>query len=392
MYELAAGGGVIPALVVAFLTIALGGIVGLWLRNLISPEDSAESAHELARVWAGWIVFASCITLLPGFIGKLDRLSFFKWFVGGGILVAIGYLLGWAYGEFFRFRNGHAHPAPPGKPTNMRRAEPVVDSGPHMPNAQLALFPPAFAANSGSDLEGYELAFATLGGGDDSARSSALDEHAIKDLEEKAYDQVGQELESNTVDRATWTKAFAQAGGDDKQTRVVYINLRVEKLVSSGMARLKAEQELAEKQAMDDARARAAAELQMIRALPGRISRGLVDANTACGAVGEMGMEFLNRCREADLGTLKEMIDRQPMLLAVADNEGNTALHIVAVSRGQEFIQYFLQAGANRNARNLFGDTPLDAAKSLLGMGSEAVAVLSAGGTSSPGSPASPSN
>jgi len=363
--------------------VGLGGVVGLWLRSLISPQGGAESAHELARVWAGWVIFASCITMLPGFIGKLDRLSFFKWFVGGGILVAVAYLLGWAYGNFFRFRDGDVRSSSARMPNHAPRAEPVANPSVYVPNAQLALFPPAYAPAPGLDFE--EHAIAALTGAAADSDSAALLENALNDVEEKAYDQVGQELETNTVDRATWTKAFAQAGGDDKQTRVVYIQLRVEKLVSSGTVRLKAEQDLAEKRAKDEARVRAAEDLQRSRALPGKISKGLVDAKTAADAVGDLGMQFLNLCRDADLKILKEMVERQPMLLAVADIEGNTALHIVSVSRGHEFIQYFLEAGANRNARNLFGDTPLDAAASLLGMNSDAVAILGSGRLSSSG-------
>lgn len=390
MYELAAGGGVITALVAALVTVGLGGLVGLWLRSLISPQGIAETAHEVARVWAGWVIFASCITMLPGFIGKLDGPSFFKWFVGGGVLVAVAYLLGWAYGNFFKFRNEDIYSAPPDRQIYRERAEPVADTGRQTPNAQLALFPPSFATPSGLDIEGQGVEGTTIEGGIASAAASSLQANARNDLEDKAYDQVGQELESNTVDRATWTKAFAQAGGDDKQTRVVYITLRVEKLVSAGVARLKAEQELAEKQAKEEAAAKAEEELQLIRALPGKISEGLIDAKTASDAVGDLGVKFLNMCREADLKTLKQMVERQPMLLAVADIEGNTALHIVSVTRGREFIEFFLQAGANRNARNLFGDTSLDAARSLLGMDSDAVAILGADAPPAPGNSAAP--
>lgn len=53
----------------------------------------------------------------------------------------------------------------------------------------------------------------------------------MENLEDWAYEKVGEELESNNPDKATWTKAFAQSGGDDKQTRVLYIKLRVEKLI-----------------------------------------------------------------------------------------------------------------------------------------------------------------
>ena len=31
------------------------------------------------------------------------------------------------------------------------------------------------------------------------------------------------------MDTGAWTRAYAQAGGDDKQTRVLYIKLRFEK-------------------------------------------------------------------------------------------------------------------------------------------------------------------
>lgn len=57
-------------------------------------------------------------------------------------------------------------------------------------------------------------------------------------LEDWAYEQVGKELDSNNLNKAAWTKAFAQAGGDDKQTRVLYIKARVEKLTTMEQTRL----------------------------------------------------------------------------------------------------------------------------------------------------------
>jgi len=55
---------------------------------------------------------------------------------------------------------------------------------------------------------------------------------------EWAYEQVGKELDSNNPDKGTWTKAFAETGGDDKQTKVLYIQARVEKLIAMEQARL----------------------------------------------------------------------------------------------------------------------------------------------------------
>lgn len=44
--------------------------------------------------------------------------------------------------------------------------------------------------------------------------------------EDRLYAQIAQELDTDTVDKALWTKAYAQAGGDEKQTRVLYIKAR----------------------------------------------------------------------------------------------------------------------------------------------------------------------
>lgn len=63
----------------------------------------------------------------------------------------------------------------------------------------------------------------------------------IKNLEDWAYEQVGEELNSNNPDKGLWTKAFAQADGDDKQTKVLYIRARVEKLITIEQARIKGE-------------------------------------------------------------------------------------------------------------------------------------------------------
>jgi len=71
-----------------------------------------------------------------------------------------------------------------------------------------------------------------------------ISEGGGSNFEDKAYDQVGQELETNNVDRATWTKAFAMADGDDKLTRSRYIRLRVERLLEQEGVRLQTEREI----------------------------------------------------------------------------------------------------------------------------------------------------
>lgn len=60
----------------------------------------------------------------------------------------------------------------------------------------------------------------------------------MQEIEDRLYEQIAQEIETNTVDKGIWTKAFAQSGGDDKLTRVAYIKARFEKLMAAENARL----------------------------------------------------------------------------------------------------------------------------------------------------------
>lgn len=55
---------------------------------------------------------------------------------------------------------------------------------------------------------------------------------SVQELEDRLYEQIAQELESNTVDKGVWTKVYAQAGGDDKQTRALYIQTRFDRLMA----------------------------------------------------------------------------------------------------------------------------------------------------------------
>ena len=59
-----------------------------------------------------------------------------------------------------------------------------------------------------------------------------LSQNTIEAHEERFYEQIAQELDTNTVDKGLWTKAYAQAGGDDQQTRVLYIKARLVRLIA----------------------------------------------------------------------------------------------------------------------------------------------------------------
>ncbi len=70
--------------------------------------------------------------------------------------------------------------------------------------------------------------------------ASELSQQLIDEIEDRLYAQIAHEVESNTVDKSIWTKAYAQAGGDDKQTRVIYIKTRFDRLMAAETSRLDA--------------------------------------------------------------------------------------------------------------------------------------------------------
>ena len=65
-------------------------------------------------------------------------------------------------------------------------------------------------------------------------------QQSMEEIEDRLYEQIALEIETNTVDKGIWTRVFAQSGGDDKLTRVAYIKARFEKLIAAENARLEA--------------------------------------------------------------------------------------------------------------------------------------------------------
>lgn len=56
--------------------------------------------------------------------------------------------------------------------------------------------------------------------------------------EEDIYASIAQELETGVADKGLWTRLFAESGGDEKQTKVLYIKQRAERLIAAERLRL----------------------------------------------------------------------------------------------------------------------------------------------------------
>lgn len=56
--------------------------------------------------------------------------------------------------------------------------------------------------------------------------------------EDRIYRQIAEELETGATDKGLWTRLFAECSGDEKQTKVLYIKQRAERLISAERLRL----------------------------------------------------------------------------------------------------------------------------------------------------------
>ncbi len=88
--------------------------------------------------------------------------------------------------------------------------------------------------------------------------------------EDHAYAEIANELEGGIADKGLWTRLFAESGGDERQTKVLYIKQRADQLISAERLRLeRAATERAELEAIEKAKlARLSEEQRAYELLP----------------------------------------------------------------------------------------------------------------------------
>ncbi|EXI76483.1 MAG: hypothetical protein AW07_00431 [Candidatus Accumulibacter sp. SK-11] len=68
---------------------------------------------------------------------------------------------------------------------------------------------------------------------------AALNQSSAEALDEDAvYRQIAEEFQTGTTDSGLWTRLFAQCGGDERKTEVLYIRERAERLILAEIERL----------------------------------------------------------------------------------------------------------------------------------------------------------
>lgn len=193
-------------------------------------------------------------------------------------------------------------------------------------------------------------------------------QQSMPEIEDRLYEQIAQEIESNAVDKGIWTKAFAQSGGDDKLTRVAYIKARFEKLMAAENAKLEALQREREEAARREQEQRdlERKEFERSEALRRRIKlRGLSDSDAVKDLeVSDESANFIARCGWGDLDSVTKSIMKNPLFLLVhLGIVRNTGLHMAVKNKHTDIAKFLAEEGALVNALNGNGDTPIDIAK-----------------------------
>lgn len=131
---------------------------------------------------------------------------------------------------------------------------------------------PVHLMNTGSvAIDGSQYAMALPSNGGTNKETQTIDYPAPID-EDRIYQQIAEELESGTHDKGLWTRLFAECAGDEKQTKVLYIKQRAERLIA--VARAQLEQAAAEQAARSE-------ELERIQ----RERGGIVDTRLAAAVL-----------------------------------------------------------------------------------------------------------
>lgn len=315
--------------------------MGIFL--IVAPK----TAHEQGKKWAGWAVIAIIITNMPKFLVTFFDVNVFASLIAKLVIFTlIGYGLGFMY---FKFRNRNVNSSDCSdnslacsnelthqnihieRPGNEARMPISIEAKPILNNQPPVKAMPAITIESSHQ--------------------------SMQEIEDRLYEQIAQEIETNAVDKGTWTKAFAQSGGDDKLTRVAYIKTRFEKLLVAEKIRLEAFQREQEREALQRKRE------EIIRIEIAQFEQENAEALRALQTSVEW-FDFKVGCSRGSIGEVKKAAYKDPLLLYIANsNDGMTALHLAVNEKQQEVARYLAERGARVEARNSGGETPIDIAK-----------------------------
>jgi hypothetical protein len=194
------------------------GAFAIWyaLTYGLSGEQKDPVSH--GRKVAAWVAASVVITTPSSHRNGPDLVAFIliNGLVWGGVAFVVGYL--WR-----KFK-----PIPNASTSGNEDMEARVNSGATLNTAGI-LPAPTLRSTANADIKNTQ-----------GVPTAMINDPPIPPDVEAFYDTVGKELEDGKPDRATWTRAFAEADGDDAKARAAYIRLRVAGLMAAYEAEMAA--------------------------------------------------------------------------------------------------------------------------------------------------------
>ena len=154
------------------------------------------------------------------------------------------------------------------------------------------------------------------------------------DSDDDLFEQVGMELESGRTVRAVWTRAFAEAEGDDNKARVIYIRHRMERLKADREATQHLERELG------IARQQQAALLKLQRTALGPIAQAREASDSPDAA------RFRASVRGGALADVDELLTRHPYFIHLRTAGGESMLQLASYERLPQMASLLVARGA----------------------------------------------
>lgn len=194
------------------MEFVIRGAIGVALYFLIRPQPgSKSSATNTGRLWLAWSILLPAFAYYPHQMGLANEIAarLVGMVVIGAIAFTIGAVVGWNKSRRSQTPSSEPVEYPQTTTTGLTRK---------IPNTEIPFTP---TASQQLDVDG-----------------------------DRIYALIATELETGAQEKGLWTRLFAQCGGDEKQTKVLYIKERANRLIFSERSRLEqAEQAASEESA-----------------------------------------------------------------------------------------------------------------------------------------------
>lgn len=355
-------------------------ILGIFLSWLIGPSKTTIGSMRWGRRLAAFGVLIATVSQFWKIFSNEPQggiNAFAVWLLHSVVLGVVGLLIGLVAYNILGGAKKLANLARPECPPDARDTNPlqVVAGGQAAPASSAR--DPAIPKNKsvvavGAVLKGLPAVAHPM-------RTDIELDPALNDaIDDEIYGQISREIESKQTDKALWTKAFAVSGGDDKQTHVIYIKLRYERLFPTHYVKAVEIQRVANAQKKKEDAHKFATEqdCNMQSSLKEKFELGLLNGELERMASNGDGVRFLIACRRMALEAVQLFVNRDVMFLVVTDSDGNSGLHIAIKEKREDIAKYLTASGAPVLLKNKAGKTPLELARAMFPRISNSTALM----------------